>query len=70
MDDIVQNMTDAGCGADTIQTVCRLYGAGQVKDAVKALRRYRCGLMEALHQSQDKVDCLDHLVRSMEKETR
>ena len=28
----------------------------------------RCDLMEALHQSQRRVDCLDYLIRKTEKE--
>lgn len=52
------------------EEVCRLYENGRLKDAVKKLRSYRCVLMDALHKSQERVDCLDHLVRNMEKEQR
>lgn len=69
MDDFTQNMEDAGCDAETIGTVRRLYDNGQVKDAVKVLRRHRCALMDELHESQSKVDCLDFLVRNIEKGT-
>ncbi len=65
---MVQNLKDAGCGAQTIETVCRLYHNGQVRDAVKALRKHRCSLMDSLHESQERVDCLDFLVWRMEKE--
>lgn len=47
-----------------------MYGSGQVQDAVKALRRHRCSLMDSLHESQERVDCLDFLVQRMEKETQ
>lgn len=60
-------MKDAGCGEEIITKICRLYAEGQVKDAVKILRRHRCSLMEQLHDSQSKVDCLDFLVWQMEK---
>ena len=52
---------------ETILEVCRLYDNGQIQDAVKTLRKHRCTLMEKLHESQEKVDCLDFLVRRMEK---
>lgn len=65
--DIVRNLEDAGCDSDKIVHICRLYDAGQISAAVKALRRHRCGLMDDLHQSQSKVDCLDYLVYQMEK---
>ena len=32
------------------------------------LRKHRCGLMDSLHESQERVDCLDFLVWQMEKE--
>ncbi len=47
--------------------VCRLYGNGRVQDAVKTLRKHRCTLMDRLHESQERVDCLDFLVWRMEK---
>ena len=50
-----------------IREVCRLYDNGRVQDAVKTLRKHRCILMDRLHESQEKVDCLDFLVRRMEK---
>ncbi len=65
---MVQNLKDAGCSAQTIEKVCRLYGSGQVQDAIKTLRKHRCGLMDSLHESQERVDCLDFLVWQMEKE--
>ncbi len=65
---MVQNLKDAGCSVQTIEKVCRLYGNGQVHDAIKALRKHRCGLMDNLHESQERVDCLDFLVWRMEKE--
>ncbi|HBI62443.1 MAG TPA: hypothetical protein DDY31_14740 [Lachnospiraceae bacterium] len=60
-------MKDAGCDRETIIKICRLYAEGQIQDAVKVLRRHRCHLMEQLHESQSRVDCLDFLVRKMEK---
>lgn len=66
-EDLIQNLRDAGCGSQTIERVCRLYSNGQVQDAVKMLRRHRCDLMDSLHESQGRVDCLDFLVWRMEK---
>ena len=60
-------MKDAGCDEKFITKICRLYADGQVPDAVKMLKWHRCYLMEQLHESQSRVDCLDFLVRQMEK---
>ena len=69
MEDLIQNLKDAGCGAQTIEKVCRLYGNGQIQDAIKMLRKHRCSLMDSLHESQWRVDCLDFLVWRMEKKS-
>lgn len=68
MEDITQNLKDAGCDADKISEIRRLYDGGQMQDAIKVLRRQRCALMDDLHESQSRVDCLDYLVSKMEKE--
>ena len=60
-------MKDAGCDKEVITKICRLYADGQVQDAVKMLRRHRCHLIEQLHESQSKVDCLDFLVKKKKK---
>ncbi len=70
MDDLLQNLKDAGCGSQTIETVCRLYRDGQIQTAVKTLRKHRLSLMDSLRESQERVDCLDFLVWRMEKEKR
>lgn len=67
---MIQNLKDAGCGSQTIEEVLRLYRNGQVQDAIKMLRKHRCSLMDSLHESQGRVDCLDFLVWRMEKEKR
>lgn len=67
-EDIIQNLKDAGCSADEISSVRRLCDAGQIREAIQVLRRHRCELMDNLHQSQSRVDCLDYLVFKMEKE--
>ena len=63
---MIQNMKDAGCDNEIITKICRLYTEGQIQDAVKILRRHRCNLMEQLHESQNRVYCLDFLIRQME----
>ena len=67
MDELTQSLADAGCDAETIGTVRRLYDSGQVNDAVRVLRRHRCELMDALHESQEKVDRLDYLLYELER---
>ena len=69
MQDLIQNLTDSGCDKETIERICSLCQAGYTEDAIKSLRAFRCGLMDELHKSQYRVDCLDYLVRQLQKET-
>ena len=70
MEDMAQSLLDAGCPAEQVRRICRCYEAGQVGETVRALRRHRRGLMDDLHQCQERVDCLDYLLRQLEKEQK
>ena len=67
---ILMNMDDAGCSRADIERVCSLHEAGLDDEIVKCLRRCRCDLIEELHMSQRKVDCIDHLIRTTENKRR
>ena len=67
LEKLVSTLSDTGCGQDITETVERLFLAGQLKELVRQLRLYRCSLMDALHESQKRVDRLDYLIRRTEK---
>ena len=64
------NLLDAGCNDESAAFVNQLVQAGRLSDALHEMKVIRCGLMDELHQSQRKVDCLDYLIRQTEKEIR
>ena len=61
---------DAGCSDESASFVNGLVQTGRLTDALHEMKVIRCDLMDALHQSQRKVDCLDYLIRQTEKEIR
>ncbi|MBQ1492990.1 MAG: hypothetical protein IIZ39_13610 [Blautia sp.] len=67
-----ENMTmallDAGCKKDAIEKAKRLLEAGDAQDLIRHLRLCRCELVEDLHKSQRRVDCMDFLIRQTEKQ--
>lgn len=65
---VKSNLLDAGCSDHSAAFVDRLVQAGRLSDALHEMKVIRCDLMEALHQSQRRVDCLDYLIRKTEKE--
>lgn len=64
------NLLDAGCSDVSAAVVDQLVQAGRISDALHEMRVIRCNLMDELHQSQRRVDCLDYLIRQMEKEIK
>lgn len=67
MNEIIQNLTDAGCDSGQITEICRLYESGDYGAVIRKLRRHRCDLMDKLHENQGEVDCLDFFLRKVEK---
>ena len=67
-DDLCQALADAGCGGDAVQGAARLLAAGRADELVLYLRRCRCELVDAMHESQRRVDRMDRLIRLAEKE--
>ena len=45
----------------------RLLQNEQTDALIRHLRLCRCELMEQLHESQKRVDCMDYLIRQTEK---
>ncbi len=65
---IRRNLTDAGCDKHLIEQFLKLEQKQKRKEQYQLLSRYRGYLLERLHQEQYKIDCLDHMVYSMQKE--
>ncbi len=47
-----------------------MYEAGNMDGALQMMKKDRCRLMDELHESGRKVDCLDILIRTTEKEMK
>ena len=67
---LIRNLLDAGCSDSCAASVARLVQAGRLSDALREMKVIRCDLMDELHQSQRRVDCLDYLIRQTEKEIK
>ena len=65
-----QFLDDAGCSLNDVQNIADMYAGEKLDSALKVIRKKRCSLMDELHESGRKVDCLDFLIRSLEKEIR
>jgi len=64
------SLADAGCSVSDVSEIIRMYENGSIKNALHLMKKSRCVLMDELHESGRKVDCLDLLIRRMEKEMK
>ena len=59
---ILQNLKDAGCDNQFIETFFQLKEENNKKRLLGLLARHRTVLLDNLHDFQKKIDCLDYLV--------
>jgi hypothetical protein len=70
LEKILGGLSDAGCGSLDLKKAKLLYEAGDADALIRHFRKCRCDLMDELHKSQRKVDCMDYLIRQTEKAKR
>ena len=61
-DAVIKNLEDAGCGPDVIPKFLAYRDAGRTRDSLRVLALHRVSLLDELHASQDKLNCLDYLI--------
>lgn len=64
---LMRNLEDAGCSDATIERFMACSGEGECARQLKILCRYRCQLLEQVHQEQKKLECLDDLIYTIKK---
>ncbi|MDE7417405.1 MAG: hypothetical protein K2N44_14085 [Lachnospiraceae bacterium] len=62
-----QNLIDAGCGEDLIETCIELAKANMWNRILPLLGEQRTNLLDAVHDVQKQIDCLDFLVYNINK---
>lgn len=65
-----QNLVDIGCEPDLIRYCMQLKDEYRLQELLVTFRRQRRKLMDNIHMGQKKVDCLDYLVKQIEKEEK
>ena len=68
LEQLKQNLSDAGCSREAAKDIMEMCEAGNIEGALRTMKKDRCRLMDELHESGRKVDCLDFLIRKTEKE--
>ena len=64
---LYQNLIDAGCSKDLIETCMELAKANKWKRLLPLLSKQRINLLDSVYDGQKQIDCLDFLVYSINK---
>lgn len=64
---LYQNLLDAGCCRETACRCMALIGERRTEELSALLSRHRAALLEAVHENQRRIDCLDFLLHDLEK---
>ncbi len=67
---LIQELSDAGCSAEAAGRIGTLYEAGSYGEVLHQMKVQRCALVEQMHESQRKVDRMDFLIRKQEKQMK
>lgn len=65
---VIENLQDAGCGKEFIDSFMALSREGKEKELFVMLSRHRASLLECVHLNNKWIDRLDYLVYRMKKE--
>ena len=59
---VIQNMKDAGCSQDTIESCLACIAQGNNKELLNLLNEHRESILNKVHAEEKQIDCLDYLV--------
>ena len=65
-----ENLKDAGCDQDMICR-CEVLAQGEKKaELMRALSLHRQTLLDAVHENERRIDCLDYLIYQIGKQDK
>lgn len=68
--EILNCMSDCGCDAVQTEEFLALKENCCTESCIRYLKRHRKQLMEQIHQREKKVECVDYIIRELEKEAK
>jgi len=64
---LLRNLKDAGCDTATSKQFLALKREGKFNEQRRLLRKQRKLLLQTVHENQERIDCLDFLLYSMDR---
>lgn len=68
--EILNCMSDCGCDAVQTEEFLALKENCCTESCIRYLKRHRKQLMDEIHQREKKVECVDYIIRELEKEAK
>ncbi len=65
-----QNLIDAGCDDQTTESCMACFNEGDMAKMLPALATHRQALLDELHKEQKRIDCLDYLVYTIQRDEK
>ena len=65
-----ENLKDAGCDPDMIRRCEALAQSEKQGELMRVLSQHRRALLDAVHENERRIDCLDYLVYQLEKQSK
>ena len=65
-----ENLKDAGCDPDMIRRCEALAQSEKQGELMQILSLHRRTLLDAVHENERRIDCLDYLVYQLEKQSK
>jgi hypothetical protein len=67
---LLQNLEDAGCASDVIESFMQKHEQSKLSEQLKILTKQRCLLLDDVRSTQRKIDCLDYLIYRLKHEAK
>lgn len=64
----IENLIDAGCSEELIEKCTILKNQNKTNELMDILTEHKMQLLEIIHISTEKIDCLDYLLCKIKKE--
>ena len=64
---LLQNLKDAGCDNETIQSCLSQFMRNDSAGMLRILSQHRHNLLDTAHTCQKEIDCLDYLMFQLEQ---
>lgn len=70
VNEITENLKDAGCNNKLIEEIIKLYDMGKKEKIKEILSTHRKEILDNEHKAQKQIDCLDFFLYQIEKEDK